>query len=127
MRPPEDVTALTTLAGTWRAFGGAPNWRALAAARAFVPRIGRNVVARPRLIERLNEDVASALTLVISPPGYGKTTLLVQWMRQADREVAWLSIDEQDSDVSRVAFDTMVALREALRPRYPSFGRAPHD
>src|SRR5579863_817705 len=123
----DDVTALTSLATTLYAFGDAPNWRTLAAAKVFVPRISPNVVLRPRLIERLNASMSFALTLLIAPAGFGKTTLLIQWMRQTDRAVAWLSIDEHESDVSRFAFDTMVALRQALRPKYPDFGKAPHN
>ncbi len=127
MQSTDDTTALTSLATTLYAFGDAPNWRTLAAAKVFVPRISTNVVLRPRLIERLNASMSSALTLLIAPAGFGKTTLLIQWMRQTDRAVAWLSIDEHESDVSRFAFDTMVALRQALRPKYPGFGKAPYN
>jgi LuxR family maltose regulon positive regulatory protein len=53
-----------------------------------------------RLIERLNEGLRlnHRLTLVSAPPGFGKTTLIGEWVSNAERPVAWFSIDETDND-----------------------------
>ena len=58
-------------------------------------------MARPRLSERLSRGAESALTLVSAPAGFGKTTLLAEWLAVAaadGRSVAWLSLDQRDND-----------------------------
>ena len=73
----------------------------LLATKLHVPRRQRDLVARPRLSERLSRGAESALTLVSAPAGFGKTTLLTQWLAAppADRwSVAWLSLDQRDND-----------------------------
>jgi LuxR family maltose regulon positive regulatory protein len=58
-------------------------------------------VARPRLSERLGRGSESALTLLSAPAGFGKTTLLTEWLRataEDGRSTAWLSLDERDND-----------------------------
>ena len=52
--------------------------------KLYVPRPRRGLVPRPRLSERLNRGAASKLTLVSAPAGFGKTTLLAEWLA-ADR------------------------------------------
>ena len=73
----------------------------LLATKLHVPRRPRSLVARPRLSERLSRGAESALTLVSAPAGFGKTTLLAQWLAAAPadgRSVAWLSLDQRDND-----------------------------
>lgn len=51
--------------------------------------------ARPRLIQRLSAGAAQRLTVVVGPPGSGKTALLATWSRQLQRQgapVAWVSL-----------------------------------
>ena len=69
--------------------------------KLHVPRWRRNLVARPRLSERLSRGAEAALTLVSAPAGFGKTTLLAEWLAVAaagGRSVAWLSLDQRDND-----------------------------
>jgi LuxR family maltose regulon positive regulatory protein len=69
--------------------------------KLHAPRRRRGLVARPRLIERLSRGDEAALTLVSAPAGFGKTTLLTDWLSAAaaaDRSVAWLSLDARDND-----------------------------
>src|SRR5674476_331390 len=66
-----------------------------------VPRGRRGLVARPTLRERLSRGAESALTLVSAPAGFGKTTLLTEWLAAAPadgRSAAWLSLDQRDND-----------------------------
>ena len=68
--------------------------------KLFIPRLRRSLVARPRLCERLGRGSRSRLTLISAPAGFGKTTLLAEWLATAaveERSVAWLSLDESDS------------------------------
>ena len=67
--------------------------------KLHVPRRRPGLVARPRLTERLQAE--PALVLVSAPAGFGKTTLLAEWLAagSADgRRVAWLSLDTADND-----------------------------
>ena len=69
--------------------------------KLYVPRRRRGLVARPRLSERLNRGAESKLTLVSAPAGFGKTTLLAEWLAAAPadgRSAAWLSLDQRDND-----------------------------
>jgi LuxR family maltose regulon positive regulatory protein len=72
------------------------------------PRANGDLLARPHLINSLNEGLNRKLTLISAPAGFGKTTLAVQWLSQlpADRPSsesvslsAWLSLDQDDNDL----------------------------
>src|SRR5437764_9694110 len=81
------------------------------ATKLYLPRLRPNVVSRPRLIERLNEGLHRKLSLIAAPAGFGKTTLISQWVASCDRQVAWLSLDEGDSDPTRFLTYLVAALR----------------
>jgi ATP/maltotriose-dependent transcriptional regulator MalT len=69
--------------------------------KLHIPRWRHSLVERPRLSERLSRGAESALTLVSAPAGFGKTTLLAEWLAVATaggRSVAWLSLDQRDND-----------------------------
>ena len=80
-----------------------------------VPRRRRSVVTRSRLIERLS-GADAALTLVSAPAGFGKTTLLTEWLADAPGDgpaVAWLSLDQGDNDAALFWTYVIAALRTA--------------
>jgi ATP/maltotriose-dependent transcriptional regulator MalT len=56
-------------------------------------RLGECVVSRPRLFERLGQGIrlGCKLTLVSAPAGFGKTTLVSEWVQRTDEPTAWLS------------------------------------
>ena len=66
--------------------------------KLYIPPPRLNVVSRPRLIERLNVGMHRKLTLISAPAGFGKTTLVSDWIVGCDRPVAWISLDEGDND-----------------------------
>jgi LuxR family maltose regulon positive regulatory protein len=71
--------------------------------KLHVPRAARVIVPRQRLREKLGAGAGSALTLVSAPAGFGKTTLLTEWIAALPRDgpsVGWLSLDEADNDPS---------------------------
>ena len=72
-------------------------------------------VIRPRLLELLGNASNRRITLVSAPAGYGKTTLLAQWLQTGDAglSVAWVSLDEQDNDPVRLWRHIVEALRQA--------------
>lgn len=71
------------------------------------------LVERPRLIERLKEGLHSdrKLTVISAPAGFGKTTLISEWVAGCGRPVAWLSLDEGDNDPVRFLTYLIAALR----------------
>ncbi len=69
--------------------------------KLYAPRPRRGLVSRPRLSARLGHGVESKLTLISAPAGFGKSTLLAEWLGSRSAEqgsVAWLSLDEGDND-----------------------------
>jgi LuxR family maltose regulon positive regulatory protein len=81
------------------------------------PRPDGQRVLRPRLVERLNAGLHRKLTLVSAPAGFGKTTLVGEWVHQLrsdaaqGTQVAWLSLDENDNDPARFLTYLVAALR----------------
>jgi len=71
----------------------------LVATKFHIPRAG--FVPRPRLLARLGEGVGRGLTVVGTPAGFGKTTVLGDWARRSRRPAAWLSLDAGDNDPAR--------------------------
>ena len=66
--------------------------------KLYIPPTRPEFVPRPRLIERLNASLHRKLTLISAPAGFGKTTLVSEWVAGCERPVAWLSLDEGDND-----------------------------
>jgi len=71
------------------------------ATKLYIPPLRAKTVPRSRLIERLNEGLTGKLTLISAPAGFGKTTLISEWINGCRLPAAWLSLDEGDSDLAR--------------------------
>jgi LuxR family maltose regulon positive regulatory protein len=81
--------------------------------KLFIPPLRPNRVSRPQLIDRLNQglQLGHKLTLISAPAGFGKTTLVSEWVgnlskdegkeSQTGNRVSWLSLDENDNDPTR--------------------------
>src|SRR5688500_7549373 len=83
------------------------------ATKLYIPPPRPKVVLRPRLIERLNEGLSSGrkLTLLSAPAGFGKTTLVSDWVAGCERPTAWLSLGEGDNDPARFLTYFVAALQ----------------
>src|ERR671920_419673 len=79
--------------------------------KLYVPPPRPHAVLRPRLTGRLNEGLHRKLTLISAPAGFGKTTLLGEWVAGCERPAAWLSLDEADSDPTRFLAYLVTALQ----------------
>jgi DNA-binding SARP family transcriptional activator len=85
--------------------------RALPSGRVTAPVPPPESLVRPRLFGLLERGLSTKLTLVSAPPGYGKTTLLAQWIGSAERSkgaasrrlgrVAWYAVDDADNEPGR--------------------------
>ncbi|HEX4716655.1 MAG TPA: LuxR family transcriptional regulator, partial [Ktedonobacteraceae bacterium] len=91
----------------------------LLSGRLAPPRLPHVLVERERLLSALDGALATPLTLLSAPAGFGKTTLLLDWASRRKSQIAWLSLEELDNSPTRF----WVALIAALR-RCPSL--TPH-
>ncbi len=81
------------------------------ATKIHIPPPRPELVRRSRLLDQLDSGLASKLTLISAPAGFGKTTLLSTWAAQSGRPVAWLSLDERDNDPVRFLTYVVAALQ----------------
>jgi LuxR family maltose regulon positive regulatory protein len=107
---------------------------ALLTTKLYIPLPRPNLVPRPHLIERLDDGLRRGhrLTLVSAPPGFGKTTLVSEWVCASPREIAWISLDEGDNDPVQFLNYLITALQQvdgrigrAIQPVLGSPGFAP--
>lgn len=73
----------------------------LIATKLIKPPLRSGVVTRQHLIEILNKSLGSKLTLISAPAGFGKTTLVLSWIKQLSHPVSWVSLENQDSNPAR--------------------------
>lgn len=85
--------------------------------KLYIPPLRPRLVSRPHLVARLSEGLLQGqgfgrkLTLVSAAAGFGKTTLVSEWVMDCGRPVAWLSLDEGDSDPARFLTYLVAALQ----------------
>jgi hypothetical protein len=81
------------------------------ATNLYIPPPRPKAVPHPHLTERLSEGLQQRLTLISPPAGFGKTTLVSEWVADWGRPVAWLSLDEGDNDPTRFLTYLVAALQ----------------
>ena len=69
--------------------------------KLHIPQPKVDLVPRPRLYEHLDKGLTRKLTLVSAPAGFGKSTLVTEWLSQRKRPAAWISLDQGDNDPVR--------------------------
>ena len=88
----------------------------LLATRFFLPQLPSTSVSRPCLMDRLEQGMQVPLTLISAPPGFGKSSLVSQWIHnQADMRAGWLSLEPSDQDWS-LFFRYLVAAWQHIFP-----------
>jgi ATP/maltotriose-dependent transcriptional regulator MalT len=105
----------------------------LLASKFYYPPHRPDLIQRPHLFESLNAGLSGKLTLVSAPAGFGKTTLVSEWIRDCGHPTAWLSLDKNDNDPSRfliyliaalqridlgIGVDVQAVLEESLSPHF---------
>src|SRR3954463_15241149 len=82
------------------------------------------LITRTRLLDALAAiSTRTSLILLTAPAGYGKTTVLSQWAAADSREFAWVTVDEADEDLVRLAGHVALALHR-IQPLDPAVFRA---
>ena len=87
-----------------------------------IPTTRPELVPRPRLIERMNQGLQRKLTLISAPAGFGKTTLVTEWLddmrldpknkTHIENQIAWFSLDQSDNDLARFLAYIIAALNQ---------------
>lgn len=77
----------------------------------YIPAPRSRTVIRRRLTEKLNKGLHRKLTLISAPAGYGKTTLVCEWLAGCERPAAWLSLEQGDTELTRFLTYLISALR----------------
>jgi LuxR family maltose regulon positive regulatory protein len=101
--------------------------------KLFIPPTRPELVSRPRLITLLTRGLNRKLTLISAPAGFGKTTLVTEWLdklrgdanneNQIKYRIAWLSLEDDDNDLVRFLFYFIAALNRAVG-QDGAFGKA---
>lgn len=77
-----------------------------------VPTTKGITISRPHLFQRLDEGLNTKLTIITSPAGYGKSTLLSKWSSQVNHPNVWISLDENDNNPFRFWTHTIESLKQ---------------
>jgi len=85
----------------------------LLSTKLFIPKSRKNLVPRPRLFEKINIGQDKKITLISAPAGFGKSTLLSNWVRQSEEDIVWVSLDETDNGPTRFLTYFIAALNQS--------------
>lgn len=101
----------------------------LLATKLRLPAPRANAIRRPRLLERLRDP--GRVVLVAAPAGFGKTSVLADWLSGLEGSVAWVALDDHDDDPARFWRYVLAAIGtaqpEAAEPALALLGAAPTE
>ena len=86
--------------------------------KIIVPRRRKDILSRKRLNAFLDDLLDYKLLLMAAPAGYGKTSLLVDWVHENDLPVCWYALDPLDQDLGRFISHLIASISRA----FPDFG-----
>lgn len=84
-----------------------------------IPLLGAQLVERPQLFSQLDLSLKKSLTLISAPAGFGKTSLLTQWLSNRIELVAWLSLDSEDNQYKQF-WHYFIGAVQSVKPEFGS-------
>jgi len=88
--------------------------------KIHIPPAGNNIVHRPKLYSKLNIGLSRKLIVISAPAGFGKTSLLSNWITQQKIPTAWFSLDKGDND----PVDFLSYIISGIQNIHPAFGQS---
>src|SRR5574339_595406 len=83
----------------------------LLASKFYYPPHRLDFVPRQHILASLDAGLPGKITLVSAPAGFGKTTVVSEWIQDRGHPAAWLSLDKNDNDPSRFLIYLIAALQ----------------
>lgn len=90
----------------------------LLATKLYIPKSRPNMVRRPRLINLLDQGLHRGFTLISAPAGFGKTSVVTEWIEEQNNPIAWLSLDQGDNDLKGFLAYVITSIQQII----PGFG-----
>lgn len=88
--------------------------RHLLVTKLFAPVPRTQLLVRPRVLKKFNHSAQGGiLTLISAPAGFGKTSLVLNWLEQTKTLTAWLSLDAADNEAGRFFLHLFASLSRA--------------
>lgn len=81
--------------------------------KLICPPVHQSLLIRTRLMTLLDQCQAVPLTSIVSPAGFGKSTLVANWVQQRQLAYGWYSLDANDNDAGSFARHLIHALHHA--------------
>ena len=88
-------------------------------AKLLIPQLGSSHVFRERLTDILHNNIQKRLQIISAPAGYGKTSLLAEFVHKLDIPICWYSIDAEDEDPKLL----LEGILGSIRSRFPTLGK----
>jgi len=118
----ETVSAL--FSPTTRPGHPAPEASLLLETKLHPPLLPASLIERTHLHAQLDTCLTHKLVLLQAPAGFGKTTLVNQWLATRPISRAWVSLDERDNDLLRFWRYIIAACQQLLSPEQQPIGQA---
>jgi LuxR family transcriptional regulator, maltose regulon positive regulatory protein len=90
------------------------------AAKILIPQLGNTHVYRERLTDILHNNIQKRLQVISAPAGYGKTTLLSDFVHNIGIPVCWYSISMEDEEDPKLLIEGILA---SIKSQFPNFGK----
>jgi LuxR family transcriptional regulator, maltose regulon positive regulatory protein len=88
--------------------------------KLFIPPLREGMISRSRLVELINKGIKKKVLFLSAPAGFGKSTLMVEWVAQAKTPAAWVSLDKTEND----PVNFLSYLVSGAQSIYPNIGDA---
>ncbi|WP_040951202.1 LuxR C-terminal-related transcriptional regulator [Gorillibacterium massiliense] len=91
------------------------NQEQLLTTKLYIPHNPAAFIQRSGLLAKLDKAAEGKLTLLTAPPGFGKTTVVADWVRRRSYSSVWVSLDKGENDLHRF-WSYIIAACEPLVP-----------